>query len=367
MTSTPESPTAAHTAAHASAHTAPPTTSHAAPDRHGPRPGPAAGDLAVAVTGLHKRYGDKRAVDGLDLAVHRGEIFAILGPNGAGKTTTVEILEGYRHRDAGQVLVLGQDPQTAGRAWRSRIGIVLQSANDLAEATVTELVHHFAGYYPDPRDPEEVIDAVGLREKARTRSRQLSGGQRRRLDVALGIIGRPELLFLDEPTTGFDPQARRAFWDLIDGLRDTGTTILLTTHYLDEAEHLADRVAVVRDGRVLALDTPAELGGRTARQAIVRWTEDGARREVRTDQPTRTVAEVAARFTTLPPQLRRETGTSAPLPPGEVPGLEVIRPTLEDVYLGLVAGTAADATEPGPAAHTAPDAHTTPIPQESAR
>lgn len=276
-------------------------------------------DLAVRVTGLQKRYGDKRAVDGLDLTVARGEIVAVLGPNGAGKTTTVEILEGYRHRDGGDVRVLGADPQTAGRDWRARIGIVLQTTNDLAEATVGELVHHFARYYPDPRDPDEVIDAVGLREKVRTRSRQLSGGQRRRLDVALGIVGRPELLFLDEPTTGFDPEARHAFWDLVAGLRDGGTTIVLTTHYLEEAEHLADRVAVVRAGRVVAVDTPAELGGRSAREAVVRWVEGGVRREERTDSPAGLVTALAHRLG------------------GEVPGLQVARPTLEDVYLGLIA------------------------------
>ncbi|GAA3805754.1 ABC transporter ATP-binding protein [Cellulomonas soli] len=274
---------------------------------------------AVDVRGLRKRYGTKQAVDGLDLTVHRGEIFSILGPNGAGKTTTVEILEGYRHRDEGHVRVLGQDPQTADRAWRSRIGVVLQSANDLAEATVAELVHHFALYYPRPRDPEQVIDAVGLREKTGTRVRQLSGGQRRRLDVALGIIGGPELLFLDEPTTGFDPQARRSFWDLIEALRDEGTSILLTTHYLDEAERLADRVAVVRDGQVVALGSPQELGGRDARLTVVRWTQDGQVREERTSSPTRAVAALAATFD------------------GEVPGLQVLRPTLEDVYLGLIA------------------------------
>ncbi|MGN8247009.1 ABC transporter ATP-binding protein [Cellulomonas soli] len=274
---------------------------------------------AVDVRGLRKRYGTKQAVDGLDLTVHRGEIFSILGPNGAGKTTTVEILEGYRHRDEGHVRVLGQDPQTAGRDWRARLGIVLQSANDLDEATVSELVRLCALYYPHPRDPEQVIDAVGLREKARTRVRQLSGGQRRRLDVALGIVGSPELLFLDEPTTGFDPQARRSFWDLIDGLRDEGTTILLTTHYLDEAERLADRVAVVRDGQVVALGTPQDLGGRDARLAVVRWTQDGQVHEERTATPTRTVAALSARFAD-----------------DEVPGLQVLRPTLEDVYLGLI-------------------------------
>ncbi|QZN86036.1 ABC transporter ATP-binding protein [Cellulomonas sp. C5510] len=287
-------------------------------------------DLAVRVTGLQKRYGDKRAVDGLDLTVARGEIVAVLGPNGAGKTTTVEILEGYRHRDGGDVRVLGADPQTAGRDWRARIGIVLQTTNDLAEATVGELVHHFARYYPHPRDPEEVIDAVGLREKVRTRSRQLSGGQRRRLDVALGIVGRPELLFLDEPTTGFDPEARHAFWDLIAGLRDGGTTIVLTTHYLEEAEHLADRVAVVRAGRVVAVDTPAELGGRSAQEAVVRWVEGGVHREERTDSPTGLVTALAHRLG------------------GEVPGLQVARPTLEDVYLGLIAEDAS--TTPAAAA-----------------
>ncbi|KRD44354.1 ABC transporter [Cellulomonas sp. Root930] len=275
---------------------------------------------AVEVVGLRKAYGEKRAVDGLDLHVAHGEVVAILGPNGAGKTTTVEILEGYRSRDGGDVRVLGQDPQTGGRDWRSRLGIVLQTNNDLAEATVAELVHHFARFFPDPRDPDEVIAAVGLQEKVRTRARQLSGGQRRRLDVALGIVGRPELLFLDEPTTGFDPQARRSFWDLVEALADGGTTILLTTHYLEEAERLADRVLVVRDGQVVAEGTPADLGGRTARQAVVRWTQDGQTREVRTDTPTQVVVEL--------------TGTFG----GEVPGLQVLRPTLEDVYLSLIDG-----------------------------
>ncbi|MDQ0375315.1 ABC transporter ATP-binding protein [Cellulomonas humilata] len=275
---------------------------------------------AVEVAGLRKLYGEKRAVDGLDLHVAHGEVVAILGPNGAGKTTTVEILEGYRSRDGGDVRVLGRDPQDGDRAWRSRLGIVLQSNNDLAEATVAELVRHFARFFPDPRDPDEVIASVGLQEKVKTRARQLSGGQRRRLDVALGIVGRPELLFLDEPTTGFDPQARRSFWDLIEQLAADGTTILLTTHYLEEAERLADRVVVVRDGQVVAEGPPADLGGRTARQAVVRWTQDGQVREVRTDTPTQTVVEL--------------TGTLG----GEVPGLQVLRPTLEDVYLSLIDG-----------------------------
>ena len=280
-------------------------------------------DIAVHVRDLRKTYGAKRAVDGLDLTVERGEIFAVLGPNGAGKTTTIEILEGFRHRDHGEVAVLGQDPQSAGRDWRARIGVVLQSATDQAELTVRELVTHFARYYPAPRDPDELIAAVGLTDKAGTRTRALSGGQRRRLDVALGIVGRPELLFLDEPTTGFDPEARRAFWDLVESLRDGGTTILLTTHYMDEAERLADRCAVVRDGRVVAVDAPAALGDRAARRAVVRWLEDGVLRKMATATPTAAVAALAAR-----------------LGPAEVPGLQVIRPSLEDVYLSLIGETA---------------------------
>lgn len=285
---------------------------------------------AITVTGLHKHYGDKHAVDGLDLQVERGEIVAVLGPNGAGKTTTVEILEGYRRRDAGQVEVLGIDPQHGDRLWRSRIGIVLQSGDDLDSATVTELVRHFAAYYPRHRDVEELIAAVGLSEKARTRARHLSGGQRRRLDVALGIVGRPELLFLDEPTTGFDPQARHDFWDLVESLRDEGTTILLTTHYLEEAERLADRVLVVTDGSVVTQGSPHDLGGRTSHRALVRWTEDDVVRERSTDSPTRVVAELAARFATAGQD--------------EVPGLQVLRPSLEDVYLQLIGAEQAAGT-----------------------
>ncbi|QCB92884.1 ABC transporter ATP-binding protein [Cellulomonas shaoxiangyii] len=284
---------------------------------------------AVEVRGLQKRYGDKRAVDGLDLRVEHGEIVAVLGPNGAGKTTTVEILEGFRRADAGHVRVLGEDPASAGRAWRSRLGVVLQSTDDLAEATVRELVHHFATFYPAPRDPDGVIDAVGLGAKAGARARQLSGGQRRRLDVALGVVGDPQLLFLDEPTTGFDPEARLEFWGLVERLRDEGTTILLTTHYLDEAERLADRVVVVASGRVVAEGTPAGLGGRAARQARVRWTADGTVHEEVTDAPTAVVGRLAAQL-------------------GEVPGLQVLRPTLEDVYLDLIGGARADAAATAP-------------------
>jgi ABC-2 type transport system ATP-binding protein len=273
---------------------------------------------AIRIRGLVKRYGDRTVVDGLDLDLVRGEVFALLGPNGAGKTTTVEILEGYRRRDGGEVEVLGEDPARANLTWRARIGIVLQSSTESAELTVEEMIGHFAGYYPHPRDVDEVITSVGLGDKRRTRTRALSGGQRRRLDVALGIIGRPELLFLDEPTTGFDPQARRSFWDLVRGLRGDGTTILLTTHYLDEAQALADRVGVINDGRILALDTPGQLGGRMAHQVRVRWSDATGVREESTDTPTRLVTELAGRFG------------------GEVPGLQVVRPSLEDVYLGLI-------------------------------
>ncbi len=282
----------------------------------------AASERAISVRGLRKTYktkdGPVHAVDGLDLDVHHGEVFALLGPNGAGKTTTVEILEAYRKRDGGEVAVLGHDPAHPSPAWRQRIGIVLQSNNDLSELTVEEVVRLFTTFYTRPSDPLEVIELVGLSEKRRTRSRGLSGGQRRRLDVALGILGRPELLFLDEPTTGFDPEARREFWGLIVDLSAGGTTIMLTTHYLDEAEQLADRVAVINRGRIVALDTPAHLGGRDTAQATVRWQENGDVHVVETATPTRVVADLAARFD------------------GEVPSLVVSRPSLEDTYLRLI-------------------------------
>jgi ABC-2 type transport system ATP-binding protein len=273
---------------------------------------------AVKVRGLTKRYGDVQAVGGVDLDIRAGEVFAILGPNGAGKSTTVEILEGYRTRDAGEVSVLGVDPDKPTREWRSRIGIVLQTADDVAEATVRETVRHFAGYYPDAKDPDEVIEQVGLTDKAGKRIRQLSGGQRRRVDVALGVIGNPELLFLDEPTTGFDPEARRQFWELIGGLAHNGTTIVLTTHYLDEAEALADRVAVVAGGLIVAEGEPKTLGGRATAKARVSWFDEGERRSLETDTPTRTVLELTQRFD------------------GEVPELTVTRPSLEDIYLQLI-------------------------------
>ncbi|MEV8037259.1 ABC transporter ATP-binding protein [Streptomyces sp. NPDC086182] len=277
-----------------------------------------ADQLAVDVRGLRKQYGDVTAVDGIDLGIRRGEVFGLLGPNGAGKSTTVEILQGNRRRDAGEVSVLGSDPATGTRAWRSRVGIVWQDESAPAELTVGETVRHFSRYYPNPRDPEEVIGLVGLDEKAGSRIKSLSGGQRRRLDVALGVIGGPELLLLDEPTTGFDPAARRQFWELIRRLADEGTTILLTTHYLEEAEALADRLAVIARGRVVAEGEPAALRERFGTEATVEWTEaDGSPRSERTDTPTRTVAELTRRFD------------------GEIPGLRVSRPTLEDVYLRL--------------------------------
>jgi len=272
---------------------------------------------AIEVTGLSKTYRGHEAVRGIDLAVARGEVFALLGPNGAGKTTTVEILEGHRRRDGGDARVLGADPGTGGRAWRARIGIVLQDADDAADLTVREMVRHVAGLYPDPRPADEVIELVGLTGKRNSRIRTLSGGQRRRVDVALGIVGRPELVFLDEPTTGFDPQARRQFWELIRALAAEGTTILLTTHYLDEAEALADRLAVLVDGRIVAEGTPATLGGRAAAGAKVSWLEAGS---VRT--------ELLADPTDL---IRKLVATDA-----DLSSLTVTRPTLEDTYLTLI-------------------------------
>jgi ABC-2 type transport system ATP-binding protein len=281
---------------------------------------------AITVRDLHKAYGDTLAVDGVDLDVEAGQVVCLLGPNGAGKTTTIEILEGHRPRDRGEVDVLGVDPARGGEAFRTRIGIVAQSqAGTFGELTVREVVRHFATFYPQARDPDEAIALVGLTDKAGARLRQLSGGQRRRIDVALGVIGRPELLFLDEPTTGFDPEARRTFWSLIRRLGDEGTTVLLTTHYLEEAEALADRVAVIARGTVVAEGRPATLGGRNDAEAVVRWRAGADVHELRTSTPTKVVGELAARHG------------------GEVPGLTVTRPTLEDVYLQLIG--AADAVD----------------------
>jgi len=278
----------------------------------------------IEVKGLKKSYGDVHAVRGVDLEIAQGEIFSLLGPNGAGKTTTVEILEGFRTRDAGTVSVLGFDPQSRGhqsREWRNRIGIVLQSSADAGDLTVLETIEHFSGYYSNPRKVDEVIYAVGLVEKESALIRTLSGGQRRRLDVALGIVGNPELLFLDEPTTGFDPEARRSFWALIQKLRSDGTTILLTTHYLDEAEALADRVAVINNGVIIEVSTPAELGGRATSQATVSWRDGDTVKSERSDNPTALVSKLSSHFS------------------GEVPELVVSRPSLEDIYLEMIGET----------------------------
>ena len=268
----------------------------------------------VSARGLSKSYSDLLAVSNLDLDIVQGEIFALLGPNGAGKTTTVEILEGFRKRDAGEVKVLGVDPTHGDSAWRNRLGIVHQTSQDAGDLSVAETVAHFARYYTNPRNPDEVIESVGLSEKRNSLIRTLSGGQRRRLDVALGIIGNPELLFLDEPTTGFDPEARRQFWDLINLLKSEGTSIILTTHYLDEAEYLADRVAVIAQGRLIELSTPAMLGNRHTALATVSW-RDGA---IETDEPTKVVTELSTRYN------------------GEIPELRITRPSLEDIYLTMI-------------------------------
>ncbi|PKQ26709.1 MAG: ABC transporter [Actinobacteria bacterium HGW-Actinobacteria-4] len=278
---------------------------------------------AIHMTGLRKTYGSKHAVDGLDLTIKTGEVFALLGPNGAGKSTTVEILEGYRKRNAGDVTVLGVDPAHPTREWRERLGIMLQSTSSVTLLTAREAIAHTARLYPNPRNVDEVIAEVGLEEKADARANTLSGGQRRRLDVALAVIGRPELVFLDEPTTGFDPEARRQFWRLIETLRDGGTTILLTTHYLDEAEYLADRVAVIANGSLVALDTPKGLR-RRAENSTVSWTDAAGHQSVATTTPTAVVRDLLAKHK------------------GEIPDLEVRNPSLEDVYLELIGQADAD-------------------------
>jgi ABC-2 type transport system ATP-binding protein len=276
---------------------------------------------AISVHGLRKSYGDYEAVRGISFEIAEGEVFGLLGPNGAGKTTTIEILEGYRPRDAGEVDVLGFDPGRAGPAFRERIGVVLQQSQLWPTITVAETHRMFAGYYDRPRDVDEVIKLVGLEEKRDARVKTLSGGQKRRLDLGVALVGDPDLVFLDEPTTGFDPAARRAAWDMIRALRSLGKTILLTTHYLDEAEQLADRVAVLREGQIIREGTPAELTGGT-NDTEVRYRQDGHEVVIHTTEPTRLLQEL----------------TAAALAEGrEVEGLQVRRPTLEDVYLSLTA------------------------------
>jgi ABC-2 type transport system ATP-binding protein len=305
------------------------------------------GDPVVTVRGLVKSYGRRDAVRGIDLEVRRGEIFAFLGPNGAGKTTTVEILEGFRDRTAGEVSVLGVDPASGGGAWRDRVGVVLQESEPEPGLSVRECLRLYAGYYRGPRDVDDTIAIVGLTAKAGTLAAQLSGGQRRRLDVALALIGDPEIVFLDEPTTGFDPSARRAAWDVIAGLRDLGKTIFLTTHFMDEAEYLADRIAVLADGQIVAEGTPKTLGGRDRMTAIIRFTlPDGV---VPGDLPTglRPLAQPGPQGTTAvrseSPLVHVQMLADWALGRGvDLPDLDVRRPTLEDVYLTVTAPTAKD-------------------------
>ena len=288
-------------------------------------------DSAISIKGLRMSYGETEAVRGIDLEVHQGEIFAFLGPNGAGKTSTVEILEGYRKRTGGEVSVLGEDPAHAGSAWRDRIGIVLQSNSLDPYLTVRESLELYAGYFSHPRSVEEVIALVGLEEKAEERARKLSGGQQRRLDVGMALVGDPELLFLDEPTTGFDPSARRQFWDVIAGLRDLGKTVFLTTHYMDEAQRLADRVTIIAAGQIVAEGTPEDLGERDKATTTIRY-RDAAGEEISIE--------------TLDPVRELNRLTADAMERGEdLEGLEVTRPSLEDVYLDLTATTEKAAAE----------------------
>ena len=300
----------------------------------------------ISVRGLRKSYGNFEAVRGIDLEVDAGEIFAFLGPNGAGKTTTVEILEGYRERSGGEVSVLGIDPQAADRGWRQRVGFVLQESRLVPELTPRETVEQFAGYYASPRDVDETVRLVGLGEKADVRTAKLSGGQQRRLDVALALIGDPELLFLDEPTTGFDPSARRQAWEVIGGLRRLGKTVFLTTHYMEEAQALADRVAIISAGRIVATGSPEELGGEQESRTEISFRMPAGVGAADLPDAVRVGARIDAGGVSVgvddPVPLLRELTTWATQRGVGLPGLQVRRPSLEDVYLELTEGARAD-------------------------
>jgi ABC-2 type transport system ATP-binding protein len=295
----------------------------------------------IEVRDLHMRYGPFEAVRGIDLVVEHGEIFAFLGPNGAGKTTTVEILEGFRKRTSGDVTVLGEDPQAAGASWRNRIGVVLQESEPERDLTALECLRLYAGYYSNPRDPRETLDLVGLADRADAITSKLSGGQRRRLDVALALIGDPELVFLDEPTTGFDPSARHAAWDMVSGLRDLGVTVFLTTHYMDEAEHLADRVAIIAEGRIVTEGTPETIAGRDRAPVEIRFTAPPAA-IARLPEVVRSFLVEGSEHDLL---FRSQTPLAvlAPLIAWateeglDLHDLDVRRPSLEEVYLALTA------------------------------
>ncbi|MFT7648976.1 MAG: ABC-2 type transport system ATP-binding protein [Candidatus Poriferisodalaceae bacterium] len=318
---------------------------------------------AIEIRGLTKSYGDVHAVSGVDLTVEQGEILAFLGPNGAGKTTTIEILEGFRQRTSGDVFVLGEDPQNATREWRERIGIVLQESKPDGDLTALETLTLYAAYYTNPRDPQEVLDVVGLGDAGGQRADKLSGGQQRRLDLALALIGNPELVFLDEPTTGFDPSARRESWEMIENLRDLGVTVLLTTHYMDEAQHLADRIAVISDGKIVAQGTAADLAERVSLLTRVSWDEADA---VAAELPARFAAAIervvdAVDGVRLTVETEDVMGllevllAAARTQGSALTSLEVQRPTLEDTFLRLIAqesGSQTSDADGGPSAET---------------
>jgi ABC-2 type transport system ATP-binding protein len=290
---------------------------------------------AIVVDGLRKSYGSLEAVRGVSFHVEEGEVFGLLGPNGAGKTTTIEILEGYRHRSSGNVTVLGVDPQVGGRKLRERVGLVLQEAAVPPMLSVRELVELYRGYYPSPRPADEIIDLVGLTEKAGERVRKLSGGQQRRLDVALGLVGDPELIFLDEPTTGFDPSARRAAWEVVRNMRTLGKTIVLTTHYMDEAQYLADRICVIAAGKVVAEGTPETLRAHTEQRTHIRFELPAGIAATAVPIPVTMGNGLAVIETSTPTRSLRDLTTWAVGQGLELPNLEVTRPSLEDVYLEL--------------------------------